>query len=208
MKKHSGFTLIELMITLIIIGVLLVVGVPSLKTFMQGNQLIASTNELISAFHVARSEAIKLNASVTICESTNGTSCTDPETATGDWDDGWIVFVDRADPTVDPVIVTDQIGTGVACDDDNTGTDCLLRSHAGFTDDQLTVSGLAGGVAIASSTFNSRGLPRNAAGASQSGTFSLCSLDGLGNTINSRAVVLSLSGRVRVSDNATVISCP
>ncbi len=207
MKKHSGFTLIELMITLIIIGVLLVVGVPSLKAFMQDNQLVASTNELISAVHVARSEAIKLNNSVTICESTDGTSCTSP--GTGNWEDGWIVFVDAANPLVVPAIVSDQVGTGVACADDNIGTDCLLRSHAGFTDNQLTVAGVnAGDVVISSFTFNSRGLPKSAAGVSQSGTFSLCSLDSSGNTINSRAVVLSLSGRVRVSDNAAVISCP
>ena len=197
MKKYSGFTLIELLITLIIVSVLLIVGIPSLKSFMQGNQLVASTNELISAFHVARSEAIKLNNNVTICESSDGSTCTSP--GTGNWEDGWIVFVDGN---------SDQAGTQVACADGNTGTDCLLRSHAAFTDNQLTVSGLAAGVAVASSTFNSRGLPRDAAGASQSGTFSLCSRDSSGNTINSRAVVLSLSGRVRVSDNAAVISCP
>jgi len=196
MKKHSGFTLIELMITLIIVSILLTVGIPSLKSFMQGNQLVASTNELISAFHVARSEAIKLNTNVTICESSNGTSCS--TAGTDKWEDGWIVFVDGDGGA-------DQAGTGVACDDDNTGTDCLLRSHAGFTDNQLTVADVND---ISSFTFNSRGLPRNAAGASQSGTFSLCSLDSSGNTINSRAVVLSLSGRVRVSDNAAVISCP
>ncbi len=197
MKKHSGFTLIELLITLVIVGVLLVVGIPSLKSFMQSSQLVASTNELISAFHVARSEAIKLNNSVTICESTDGTSCTDP--GTGNWEDGWIVFVDEN---------SDQAGTEEDCDDDNTGTDCLLRSHVGFTDDQLTVAGKnPGGATISSITFNSRGLPRNVAGSSESGTFSICSLDSSGDTINSRAVVLSLAGRVRVSDNAAV-SCP
>ncbi len=194
MKKHSGFTLIELMITLIIVGILLAVGVPSLRIFMQDNQMVASTNELISALHVARSEAIKLNTSVTICESSDGTDCA----TTGNWENGWIVFVD-ADSNLE--------GTEVACA--AIGTDCLLRVHDAFTDDQLTVAGVnAGGVAISSFTFNSRGLPRNAAGASQSGTFSVCSLDGSGNTINSRAVVLSLSGRVRVSDNTAVISCP
>lgn len=202
MKKHSGFTLIELLITLVIVSVLLMVGMPSLKTFMQGSQLVASTNELISAFHVARSEAIKLNTSVTICESTNGASCADP--ATGDWEDGWIVFIDGTDPLVDP----DQAGTGAACADDNIGTDCLLRIHAGFTDDQLTMPAEnAGATAISSITFNSRGLPRNADGSSASGTFSVCSLDSSDDTINSRAVVLSFAGRVRVSDNATV-SCP
>ena len=90
MKKNSGFTLLELLITLAIVAILLTVGVPSLRSMMQGNQLVASTNELLSALHVARSEAIKSNSRVTICESSNGTSCT----TTGDWKDGWIVFID------------------------------------------------------------------------------------------------------------------
>jgi type IV fimbrial biogenesis protein FimT len=201
MKRHSGFTLIELMVTLIIVSVLLTVGLPSLKSFMQGNQLVASTNELVSALHVARSEAIKLNGSVSICESSDGSTCA----TTGSWKNGWIVFVDSA--TGAGVSPGDLVNTGAACT--ATGTDCLLRIHSGFTDNQLTVTGVdAGGVSISSFTFDSRGLPRNSAGASASGTFSICSLDSAGNTINSRAVVLSLSGRVRVSDNAAVISCP
>ena len=195
MKKHTGFTLVELLITIAIVSVLLVVGLPSLKTFMQGNQLVASTNELISAIHVARSEAIKLNTNVTICESSDGTTCA----TTGNWENGWIVFVDGD--------ITPLAGTGVACT--AVGTDCLLRVHAAFTDDQITVSGAdSGGTSVSSYTFNSRGLPRDAAGSSLSGNFSICSLDDSGGTISSRAVVVSLSGRVRVSDNAAVISCP
>ena len=194
MKKHTGFTLIELMITLFIVGILLTVGIPSLKTFMQGNQLIAATNELISALHVTRSEAIKLNSRVSICESSDGATCSN----TGSWENGWIVFVDGNG---------DLVGTGAACAAPNT--DCLLRVHDAFTDNQLTVAGLnPNAAAINSFTFSSRGQPKSVIGASQSGVFSLCSLDTAGNTINSRAVVLSLSGRVRVSDNAAVITCP
>jgi type IV fimbrial biogenesis protein FimT len=194
MKKYSGFTLIELVITLAVVGILLAVGVPSLKTFMQSNQLVASTNELISALHVARSEAIKLNRRVSICDSSDGKNCG----GTGDWSNGWIVFID-ADGALD--------NTGAPCA--AVDTDCLLRIHDAFTDNQLTVSGVdANGAAITSFTFSSRGLPKAVNGASQSGVYSICSLDSGGNTIGSRAVILSLSGRVRVSDNAAVISCP
>ena len=193
MKKYSGFTLIELMITLFIVGILLAVGVPSLKTFMQGNQLVAATNELISALHLARSEAIKINARVSICESSDGKTCAN----SGSWKEGWIVFVDANG---------DLANTGAACTAPNT--DCLLRIHDGFTDNDLTIAGVdANAAAISSFTFTSRGLPKAVNGASQSGVYSVCSLDSGGNTIDSRAVVLSLSGRVRVSDNAAVI-CP
>ncbi len=196
MKKYTGFTLIELMITLAIVGVLLTVGVPSLKSFMQGSRLISTTNELLSAIHVARSEAIKLNKRVTICTSTNGTSCTSPPS--GNWRKGWIVFADANG---------DLAGTGTACT--NTTTDCLLRSHAEISDSQLSVSGAYdGGTDITSFTFTSRGLPKDSNGIAQSGIFSICNFDDSDAVIGSRAVVLSLSGRVRVSDNSAVISCP
>lgn len=194
MKNSSGFTLLELMITLFIVGILLAVGIPSLKSFMQGNQLVAASNELVSAMHVARSEAIKLNTRVSICESSDGANCA----ATGSWKEGWIVFVDANG---------DLANTGAPCAAANT--DCLLRIHEAINDDLLTVAGVdANGAALNSFTFTSRGLPKAVNGASQSGVFSVCSLDSDGNTIGSRAVVLSLSGRVRVSDNAAVISCP
>ena len=194
--KHSGFTLIELMITLAVVGILLAVGVPSLKTFMQGNQLVATSNELLSALHVARSEAIKLNKRVMICESKNGTSCTNP--ATGNWRNGWIVFVDAND---------DGIVASLLCT--NTTTDCLLRAHEAIADNQLSVSGsYTGGGPISSFTFTSRGLPKDSAGTSQSGIFSVCSYDDSDTVIGSRAVVLSLSGRARVSDDSAVITCP
>ena len=197
MKKHTGFTLIELMITLAVVGILLMVGVPSLKTFMQGNQLIASTNELISALHVARSEAIKLNTRVSICESSDGANCA----ATGSWKNGWIVFVDSDG---DLGVLT---GTKAPCVAANT--DCLLRIHDAISDNLLSVAAVdAGGVSVSSFTFTSRGLPKATNGAAQSGVFSLCSFDSSNNVINFRRVILSLSGRVRVSDNQAVISCP
>jgi len=195
MKKHSGFTLTELMITLAIVAVLLTVGVPSLKTFMQGNQLIAATNELISALHVARSEAIKLNSRVSICDSSDGKTCA----LTGDWSNGWIVFVD---------FDGNLVNNGAPCVAINT--DCLLRVHDGFTDSQLSVSGIVDFTSnpVQSFTFTARGMPKDVSGVSESGVFSICSFDASDNVIGSRAVVLSLSGRVRISDNPAVIKCP
>ena len=199
MKKYKGFTLIELLITLVIVGILLMVGVPAIKTYMQSGQLIASTNELLSAFHLARSESVKSNARVTICTSTNGTSCSNSES----WRDGWIVFIDRNG---------DAAGTGTACTAAGVaGGDCLLRVHDGFNDTSLSVSGEDSNTdAITDFTFSARGLP-TVGGISRSGTFLICSFDDSDNVIRSRAVVLSLSGRVRISDNATMINdigCP
>lgn len=200
MKNNAGFTLIELMITVAIVGILLVVGVPSLKNTMQSNQVIAASNDLVSAMHIARSEAIKLNSRVTICESSNGTSCG----TTGSWEDGWIVFVD-ADGLLDNI--------GTACE--AAGTDCLLRVRGGFDDDQLIVRGLDDlppNAVVNSITFTSRGLPKSDTGVPESGIFRICSYDNSNNIVHSRAVVLSISGRVRISDDPNlltgVFSCP
>lgn len=164
---------------------------------MQSNQLVASTNELISALNVTRSEAIKLNRKVTICASSDGKKCA----ATKKWQNGWIVFVDAND---------DRIGTGVICSDiASIGTDCLLRIHDGITDAQLSITGQYDATSkdIEWFTFTSRGLPKDT-GASSSGVYSVCSYDESDTEIGSRAVVLSLSGRVRVSDNSAIIKCP
>ena len=195
MKKNTGFTLLELMVAVLIIGILFSVAAPSFRAFIQGGQLISATNELLAAFHVARSEAIKLNSRVTICQSTDGKTC---DSTTGDWTTGWIVFVD-ADGNL--------AGTGAACTAVNT--DCLLRVHAKVEDDDLTIKGVnQDPAAVSSYTFTSRGLPKALNRTAQSGVFSLCSYDSAGVFIGSRAVVLSLSGRVRTIEDSTLVTCP
>jgi len=194
MKKYAGFTLIELMVTVLLIGILLSVGMPSMKTFFQGNLVVEASNELVSTIHMARSEAIKLNSRVSICESSDGETCS----ATGSWRQGWIAFVD-ADGLLD--------NSGEPCSAVNT--DCLLRVHEGFTDESVSISGVDQNAApITAFTFSSRGLPKDANGVLQSGTFSVCSFDADDNIVHSRAVILNLSGRVRISDNDAVIACP
>lgn len=195
MKKQTGFTLVELMITLFIVGILAGVGVPALKTFMQSNQLVAASNELVSALHVARSESIKLNKKVTVCVSSNGKTCLNNKR----WHKGWIVFVDSNG---------DRLGTGALCKTD-TNSDCILRRHGVFDDSQLSITGKldSNNSNVKWFTFTSRGMPKDGT-TSVSGKFSVCSYDDSNNVIGSRAVVLGLSGRVRVTDNAAVINCP
>ncbi len=100
------------------------------------------------------------------------------------------------------------VNNGLPCVAINT--DCLLRVHDAINDPLLSMSGVvdSNGNAVSSFTFTSRGMPKDTSGVLESGVFSICSFDVSNNVIGSRAVVLSLSGRVRVSDNAAVISCP
>ncbi len=84
----SGFTLIELMITITIFAILMATAAPSLIDVVLGNKLSAYANSLVASTLTARSEAIKRNAVITLCVSTDGATCA----TTGGWEQGWIVM--------------------------------------------------------------------------------------------------------------------
>ncbi|HTV97597.1 MAG TPA: GspH/FimT family pseudopilin [Steroidobacteraceae bacterium] len=85
-----GFTLIELMVTVSVAGILAAIAVPAFNSFMLNDRQIGQANSLVSSFNYARSEAIKrdVTGGITVCPSVNGTSCT----GASDWQDGWIVY--------------------------------------------------------------------------------------------------------------------
>ncbi|NMP03959.1 prepilin-type N-terminal cleavage/methylation domain-containing protein [Pseudoalteromonas arctica] len=65
-KKNLGFTLLEVLITMTIIGILTAVATPSFITFIKRDRLVTNSNQLHSVFKFARSEAIKRDQSVSI----------------------------------------------------------------------------------------------------------------------------------------------
>lgn len=83
-----GFTLIELMITLVIFTVLMALAAPTFSRFLESNRLTGAANDLIADLNLARSESIKRAANVTVCQSSNGSGCTSSITG---WSSGWIV---------------------------------------------------------------------------------------------------------------------
>jgi len=92
-KRHqNGFTLYELLITMLIVGVVLSLGVPNLAEFTANSRLSSSANDLHASFQLARSAAARAKTNITICASANaldaGANCG------GTWDQGYIVFVD------------------------------------------------------------------------------------------------------------------
>jgi type IV fimbrial biogenesis protein FimT len=86
-----GFTLVELLMSVTLLGILTAVAVPSFKSALLGSRLSTFASSFMATAQLARSEAIKRNAAVTMCPSANGQSCA----VSGGWQQGWIVFNDR-----------------------------------------------------------------------------------------------------------------
>ena len=95
-RNHLGFTLIELMVTLSVLAILLAIAIPNFQSFVLNSRLTATTNDLVSALAVARSEAVKRATRVTVCKSADSGAASPTCSAGANWQDGWIVFVDSA----------------------------------------------------------------------------------------------------------------
>lgn len=88
-ENQRGFTLADLMVSLTVLGISLSFAVPSFQTVVSNNRRATAVNQLVSTMYVARSEAVTRNVQVTVCPSTNGTSC-----SATPWKKGWLAFPD------------------------------------------------------------------------------------------------------------------
>lgn len=79
-RARRGFTLIEMLVTMTIIALMLGIGVPSFQSFVAGQKVKTASHDLMTALVLARSEAIKRNADVTVAPLTADT-----------WVSGWTV---------------------------------------------------------------------------------------------------------------------
>ncbi|MGE8397721.1 MAG: GspH/FimT family pseudopilin [Comamonas sp.] len=80
----SGFTLIEMLVTLAVLAILGTLAAPSFVSQRRNAELTSVTNEFVAAIYAVRSEAMKRNM--------NGLLI--PKIANTGWTSGWIGFVD------------------------------------------------------------------------------------------------------------------
>lgn len=94
-KFQVGFTIIELMVTLVVLGVVLGIAIPSFNQQILNNSSLALGEEVVSAVNFARGEAVRRGRNVTICARADDGSCG----SSNDWANGFVVFTDKAAET-------------------------------------------------------------------------------------------------------------
>lgn len=134
-KKLTGFTLIELMVTLSVLAILLAVAVPSFMSSIETNRISSYLQEVSAAIRYTRSEAIKRNEIATMCASSDQSTCT------GSWNQGWIIFVDQNEDgsrtASEPLLrVKDGFDSGYALTWSDTNSGYVSFGGQGFTANQ------------------------------------------------------------------------
>lgn len=120
-RLDRGFTLIEMMVTVVLLGVLIALVTPSFRDLLRDNRAATQANALVGSLMLARSEAVKRNVPVVACQSDDAATCGGEADA---WAAGWLVWPD-----------TDRDGAL-----DNDGDDVpeaneepIIQSHAALT---------------------------------------------------------------------------
>lgn len=94
-KQASGFTLVELLVTIAVLGVLTALAAPSFTGLMESWRVRQATEALQSTLYFARSEAIKRGGNVVIQKLDNHSSCTTGNSK--EWHCGWYICHDTDD---------------------------------------------------------------------------------------------------------------
>ncbi len=80
-QGQRGFTIIELMIAIMVLGIFASIAAPSFAEILKQNRLAAQTNSIVASLNYARGETINQGTDVFITPNTAGTN----------WSGGWAV---------------------------------------------------------------------------------------------------------------------
>lgn len=90
-KRRSGFSLLELMVTLFVLAILSTVAYPSMRDLLRRNKVVGQSNNIQSDLQLARGQAAATRRFVSLCPRAtgSGTSC---DTSGADYGRGWLVY--------------------------------------------------------------------------------------------------------------------
>ncbi|WP_407354581.1 Tfp pilus assembly protein FimT/FimU [Luteimonas sp. R10] len=124
------------MITVVVLAVVLALAAPSFISIINNNRLAAQGNELVASLHHARSEAIRRNASITVCNSADGATCS---AAASDWS-SWLTVVGSSDEVLRSHSVKAPLQISSSAQGITFSGDGLARSATGgLLDAEITV---------------------------------------------------------------------
>jgi prepilin-type N-terminal cleavage/methylation domain-containing protein len=124
-KTTSGLTLVELVITIAVAGILAGLAIPSFRDMIQNNRMASHANELVSSVNLARNEAVKRGVQVKIKAAGTATD--------NEWGKGWKVWVDDdGDGTINgtEVVLRDVGEFNSSIELDSTGNTSLFVYQA------------------------------------------------------------------------------
>lgn len=87
MQIKNGFTLIEFLTTIALMIIIAFISISMVQHTLKQNRLTNEVNQIVNAIHYARSEAIKQNAIIILCQSS------DQKTCSGAWNQGQVVLI-------------------------------------------------------------------------------------------------------------------
>jgi type IV fimbrial biogenesis protein FimT len=178
--QAAGYTLLELMVVVAIVGILSTMAVPGFRDSIGRNTRESAAADLVSSLSLARSEAVTQSANIAVCRSTDQATCANSSEA--DWNDGWLVFTDLdSDGAVD-------VG------------ESLLQAHSSMQSQaKITLLDSANGTIVGDFLhLDSDGFLKDAATGAY---FKLCDVDD--ESANHRAIFISNTGKVtRSGDDA------
>lgn len=89
--QAKGFTMLELIVVVAILGITLAFAVPGFIEMVANNRISSSTSDFVGSLQLAKAESAARISPVSVCKKNPaGTACV----TSGDWEQGWIVFVD------------------------------------------------------------------------------------------------------------------
>ena len=121
-SPQAGFTLIEVLVTLVIVSILAAYAAPNISAMIEKNRIRTHLNAFASSLLLARSEAALRGFNVTLCASDihSYTFESTPETTlfcdplASDFSKGWVVFIDYIGDGQRSPLFVDSNGDGFA----------------------------------------------------------------------------------------------